>query len=169
MNALHMTKENVASKITSINFREQNMLQLLYAARTGDSAVSHSIFQIFPKDKLRLLSGCRFKVVSDWAFHLFMEEHKRYETHKANDFYHQISGMPKAVSLWGYVFEQKVLHHIDTCGCNFEIHGLASPRKITWQCPGPIQRYNFLHGPDFIRKITQAIISKMTCLWMSWD
>ena len=133
------------------------MLQLLYVARTGDSAVSYSIFQIFPKDELWLLSGCRFKVVSDWAFRLFMEEHERYETHKANDFYRQILGMPKAASLWGYVFEQKVLHHIDTCGCNFEIRGLASPGKITWRCPGPIRRYNFLHGPDFIREITQAI------------
>ena len=133
-------------------------MQLVYASRTGDQTVSHSIFQNFPRDKQRQLSECGFRLVSHWAFRLFIEEYKSHEAHRANDFYRQISGVPRAASLWGHVFEQKVLHHIDTCGGRkFEIRGLSSPSIITWECPAPIRRYTFLREADFIREITKAI------------
>jgi len=132
-------------------------MQLVYASRTGDSAVSHSIFQISPKDESRQLSDCGFDIVSDWAFRLFIEEYESHEAHRANDFYRQISGVPSAASLWGHVFEQKVLRHIDTSGRKFEIRGLAPPRLLTWECPAPIRRYNFKGEADFFREITKAI------------
>ena len=135
-------------------------MQLLYAARTGDSAavVSHSIFQISPKDKLRRLAECRFGIVSDWALRCFMEEYESQAAHKANSFYRQISKAPLTASLWGHVFEQKVLYHIDTRGCKFQIRELAPPgiTTSTWKCPGPIRRYTFLREADFIHEITEA-------------
>jgi len=132
-------------------------MQLLYASRTGDSAVSHSIFEILPIDESRQLAECGFDIVSHWVLRLFMEEYESCEAHRANDFYRQISGLPKAASLWGHVFEQKVLHHIDTYGCEFEIRALASPGMITWECPGPIRRYTFQREEDFILEITETI------------
>ena len=133
-------------------------MQLVYASRTGDNSASHSIFQIFPQDKERQLSKCGFQIVSDWSFRLFIEEYERHEAHRANDFYRQISGVPRAASLWGNVFELKVLHHIDTCGGRkFQIRGLSSPSIITWKCPAPIRRYTFVREADFIREITKAV------------
>jgi len=156
---LDKEKGVVVSKITSINYKTENMMQLLHASHTGatDAAISHTIFQISPIDQSWQLSKCEFQVVSDWAFRLFMGEYERHEAHRANDFYCQLSGVPRAAPIWGHVFEQKVLHHIDTYGRKFEIRGLTSPGIITWECPAPIRRYNFLGEADFIHEVTEAI------------
>jgi hypothetical protein len=70
---LHRTKEDVASQIRSVDFKQSNMLQMLNKSRTGDSTVSHSIFTISPKNDLRHLAECEFDLVSKWAWEQFAE------------------------------------------------------------------------------------------------
>jgi hypothetical protein len=65
------------------------------------------IFQILPTDTdaKQLLSNCEFETVSRWALDLLL---RQYETHKANvtaNFYHNISAIPGAGSLWCRLFE----------------------------------------------------------------
>src|SRR5260221_12912618 len=63
---LEETKEAIKSRITDVSSEQSNMVQLLHSSRTGDSSVSHSIFEISPKDELRLLTECKFSYVSEW-------------------------------------------------------------------------------------------------------
>ena len=134
------------------------MLQMLNASRTGDKAVSHSIFQISPrKDGSRLLTDCEFTLVSQWAFKHFSGVYERHDAHAVDTFYRQISTLSLSASLWGHIFEAKVLHYIDTRGCDFEIRGLTSLEMESWECPGPIPRFNFLQESDFVDALTKAI------------
>ena len=160
MNALNDIKVAVKEQITSADFKQSNMLQLLYSSRTGESAVSHSIFQISPIDEFRRLGECGFDTVSRWAFDRFMETYELHEVHMATTFFRRISRAPEAASLWSHVFERQALNHIDADGCDFEIRRLYSSGKMRWGCPGPIRRANFLQQSDFIDKITKAFQDK---------
>ena len=134
------------------------MVQMLNASRTGDNAVSHSIFQISPtKNGSRRLAECEFTLVSQWAFELFSEVSERHDAHAVVTFYRQISTSPLSASLWGHISEAKVLHYIDTHGCDFEIRGLTSLEMESLECPGPIPRFNFLQESDFVDELTKAI------------
>ena len=154
-----MTKADVESRITRADFKKSNMVQMLNASQTGDLTVSHSIFQIYPKDKSRNLAECKFNTVSKWAFKHFAEVYERHDAHEAISFYRQISTSPRAASLWSHVFEAKVLNHIDVCGCNFGIRRLSpqGPGTVPWTCGGPIPRFTFLQGEDFVHGLTKAI------------
>ena len=160
MNALNDMKVAARERITSVDFKQSNMLQLVNSSRKGDSAVSHLIFQISPIDEFRRLGECEFDIVSRWAFDRFMETYELHEAHMATTFFRQISRAPEAASLWGHVFERQVLNRIDADGCDFRIRRLDSSKKTRWSCPGPIRRANFLQKSDFIVKITKAIQEK---------
>ena len=157
MGELKWIKVDVASEITSVGFKVRNMLQVLKASRTGDSTVPDSIFQIFPKNESRLFVECEFDTVSRWAFERFAGAYELRDAHEATSFYRQISTAPLTASLWGHVFEAKVLNCINTRGCDFQIRGLSSPGMRTWTCGGPILHSNFLRESDFVYEITKAI------------
>jgi len=133
------------------------MVQMLDASLTGDKTVSHSIFQISPEDESRYLAGCKFTLVSEWAYKHFAGVYERHDAHAANTFYRQISTSPLSASLWGQVFKARVLHHIDTHGCEFRIRGLTSLEEEPWKCPGPIPRFNFLQQSDFVDELTKTV------------
>ena len=164
MGRLKTAKAVVESRITSVDFKKANMLQILNASRTGDATVSHSIFQISPKDESRVLAECEFKTVSRWAFERFTGAYELYDAHEATTFYRQISTTPLAASLWGHVFEAKVLNYISTRGCDFEIRGLTSPGITRWTCRGPIPRSNFLRELNFVRELTNSVRDKKDSL-----
>ena len=161
-NVLHAMKVEVASRIASIDFKQGNMLQLIDSARTGNSTVSRSIFEISPINESRHLGECGFGIVSRWAFDRSMETYEAQGPHAATTFYRHISisRTPDAVSLWGYLFERLVLNcldRIDAAGRKFPICGLTSPEEMTWTYCGPTPRSNFLHKSDFIDEITKAV------------
>jgi len=133
------------------------MLQILNASRTGDATVSHSIFQIFPKDESRVLAECELKTVSRWAFERFTRAYELWDAHEANTFYRQISTTPLAASLWGHVFEAKVLNYISAHGCDLDIRGLTSPGITRWSCCGPIPHSNFQREFGFVRELTESV------------
>jgi len=163
-------KVNVRSRIRSVDFKKSNILQLVNSSWTGDSAVSHSIFEISPINDFRRLGECGFRTVSRWAFDCFTETYEAQEAHAATTFYRHISGTPAAASLWGHVFERRVLNRIDVGGFNFPIRGLpvpeettlpegtTLPEETTWTCRRrPIPRSKFLQESDFVEQITKAI------------
>jgi hypothetical protein len=159
IDVLESTKEDVISRIRDVAAQEGDILQLLRSSRTDDSDVSHSIFEISPKNESRLLAQCEFGTVSRWALdHLL----KAYETQQADvvaDFYHYISRASDTASLWGHVFERQVLNYLDGIEgeCEFRIHGLISSGELTWNYHGPITRFTFLQELDFIDELTKAV------------
>ena len=76
MQNLEETKALIESRISGIAFRQSNMVQVLHSSQMGDTSVSHSIFEISPKDELRLLSQCQFGYVSRWAFDYFLNSYE---------------------------------------------------------------------------------------------
>ena len=158
MKVLDDVKVDVKRRIRSLDSKQSNIFQLVDSSWTGDNAVSHSIFEISPLDEFRRLGDCRFKTVSRWAFDRLMEVYDRQEAHAVAALYHHISITPEAATLWGHVFESRVLNRIDAGGYDFPIRRLTLPEEeTTWTCPkSPIPRFKFLQKKDFIEQITKA-------------
>jgi len=161
MERLEEQKGEIKSRITAITSEHSNMVQVLYSSQTGDISVSHSIFEISPKDKFRLLSYCKFGYVSQWAFDRFLEAYETRQAAAAADFYRYISGIPDAASLWGHVFERLVFKHLVGIDAEheFPMRGLSEPilGKTTWTFCGPIPHFKFRRAKDFIGAITDAV------------
>jgi hypothetical protein len=143
------------SAIKNVPFDSTNIVQLENSSRTGDSAVSHSIFAISPKNHLRRLTECATQLVSPWAFDVFMAEYKSQEDHKAMANFRQMSTSPEAASLWGHVFERLALDYLDNIGGDFQIRQLVPgpPGPVTPWYLGRTRRYKFLEEEDLIREI----------------
>jgi len=93
-----------------------DLMQLLRKTRKGGSNISHTIFQNFPADERRLFSACQYGTVSQWAFDLVLEQYGARKAEVIADFYFNISGMPGAASLRGYLFEKQVLRRLAYVG-----------------------------------------------------
>jgi len=156
---LEETKEATKSRITGVSSKQSNMVQVLNSSRTGDTNVSYLIFEISPKDELRLLAQCKFSYVSQWALGCFLEAYETRQATAAADFYRYISRIPDAASLWGHVFETLVLKNLAGIDAEHEflMRGLSIPGQATWTFRGPIPCFNFRRGPDFVRAITNAV------------
>ena len=159
--SLKDTVGDTLSIIKNVPFDSTNIVRPEISSRTGDSAVSHSIFAISPKNNLRRLTECATQLVSPWAFDVFMAEYKSRENHKAMANFRQMSRTPEAASLWGHVFERLALDYLDDIGdrgCDFQIRQLAPdpPEPITPWYLGHTRRYKFLEGEEFIHEISEA-------------
>ena len=129
----------------------------MYASRNSDSDVFHSIFQISPTNKLRLLTQCEFGGVSQWALGLLLKAYEDREADATILFYRSISGIPDTASLRGRMFEMQVLQYLNGLGSEeFKIRGLTSPVEMTWT-PGSTRRFDFLDGSEFTGKLTEAV------------
>jgi len=158
---LEEKKEGIESRIINVASNHSNMVQVLYSSRRGDDSVSHSIFEISPKDKSRLLAQCKFSYVSKWALDCFLEAYETRQAAAAADFYRYISRIPEAASLWGHVFERLVLNHLVGIDAEhpFPMRGLSESIRgqTTWTFRGRIPCFNFLQKEDFIGAITNAV------------
>ena len=159
VNVLERTKKDVMSRIRGIAAQEGDILQLLRSSRTGDSDVSHSIFQISPKNESRLLAQCELGAVSRWALDHLLKAYEIEQADAVADFCHHISRASNVASLWGHVFERQVLDHLDGIEGEYEfpIQGLTSSGEMTWIYRGPVPRFIFLQDLDFIDELTNAV------------
>src|SRR5260221_12360883 len=73
---LEEKKAVIELRIRDVASEPSNMVQLLNSSRRGDSSVSHSIFEISPTDKSRLLAKCKFSRVSRWALDCFLKSYE---------------------------------------------------------------------------------------------
>ena len=136
-----------------------DILKLLCSTRWGDSDVSHSVFEISPRNERPLLAKCEYGAVSLWALDVLLTECEIRRADAVATFYRCIPGMPYATSLRGQVFRRQVLKHLDGLRSEhaFPIEGLTSFKETEWTYRGPIQRFNFLQDSDFIDELTKAV------------
>ena len=144
------------SRIRDVAGKESNIshLQLLFARLegvTGNSDVSHLIFEISPPNDKRLLAQCGFGAVSPWALDVLLTEYETQQADAAITFYNTISRTSDAASLWGHVFERQVLNRLNSLPTEhkFPVHELTSSKEMTWTYRGPIRRFDFLQDLDF--------------------
>jgi len=92
-------------------------MKLLHEKTSGNSNVSHMIFQIFPTNfnAKRLLSECHFEPVSRWTLDILLKEYEAHRADEIADFYFNISAMS----------------------------GLIRSNRTTWIYRGPIRRITF--------------------------
>ena len=160
---LEVEKGVIESRITELATEERNMVRVLLSSRDDDTGVSHSIFQISPKDRLRYFFQCKFSHVSQWALDTFLETFEAQQAAAATEFYRLISLLPDAASLWGQVFKRLVFKHLAGTDAEheFPVRGLSESESIlgptTWTFRGPIPRFKFRQEKDFIDAITNAV------------
>ncbi len=122
-------------------------MKLLHEKTSGNSNVSHMIFQIFPTNfnAKRLLSECHFEPVSRWTLDILLKEYEAYRANEIADFYFNVSAMRGAASLRGHMFKGQVLNHFSDMSIehSFPIRGLIRSNRTTWIYRGPIRRITF--------------------------
>jgi hypothetical protein len=161
----------IGEAATNINF-----VQLFRGTRSGALDVSHRIFQIFPSNGKRLLSGCQFEPVSRWALDLLLRRYEVRKSDAAADFYYSMSGMSDAASLQGHLFERQVLNHLGDitsipAESTFVIRGLTDSiltkwtgwtgfNRTKWTCRGAIRHITFDESTIF-NELTEAVRNRM--------
>jgi hypothetical protein len=88
-------------------------MQKLLSETRSSNGLSHSIFQLFPRDDKRILGQARIEAVSRWALDVFLDE---YETRRQADafiFYTSLANSPDTGSLRGQIFERQILKYFD--------------------------------------------------------
>ncbi|KAI0277011.1 hypothetical protein BGY98DRAFT_982636 [Russula aff. rugulosa BPL654] len=153
-------KDSVVSAIEEAAMTS-NFVQLFCGTRSGALDVSHKIFQNFPSNGKRLLSGCQFEPVSRWALDFLLRHYEDRKSDAAADFYYSISGMLGAASLQGHLFERQVLNHLGDIASipaksTFDIRGLTDSNLTKWTCHGAIRRITFDESTIF-NELTEAV------------
>jgi hypothetical protein len=138
-----------------------SIMQLVTSSLSGDIDISHRIFQIYPPDRERIFSECRFEPVSSWALDVLLKEFHTYRADALAEFYRQISGMTGAEAFKGFVFERLALRYLDTINdeSKLSIRPLTSSNQMTWTYRGPIGRFTFQES-TVSDKITEAVQNK---------
>jgi len=99
-NEVQMAVQNAALKrdIRSLIFSYQNSIML-----------SHTIFELSPRDDDRLFGDALIGTVSSWALDLLLGAYESQKSDAAAEFYDSIANIPKARTLRGCIFERQVL------------------------------------------------------------
>ena len=94
-----MAVQNAALKrdIRSLIFSYQNSIML-----------SHTIFELSPRDDDRLFGDALIGTVSSWALDLLLGAYESQKSDAAAEFYDSIADIPKARSLRGCIFERQL-------------------------------------------------------------
>ena len=72
--SVNVSKRKMAVAMSGIRDISGDILQLLCSTRWGDSDISHSVFEISPRNERRLLAQCGFGAVSLWALDVLLTE-----------------------------------------------------------------------------------------------
>ena len=75
--------------------------------------LSHTIFELYPRDGDRLFGDALVGTVSPWALDLLLEAYEARKSDAAAEFYNSIASVPKAGILRGQIFERQVLKYLD--------------------------------------------------------
>ena len=163
---LEAKREEVRRQITYIARKPIRILQELDSCVVGasvtGSALSHTIFQPSPSNKLRQLETCDYKAVSRWVFDYVLDVCETHEADAVAKLYRGLSVPfyePRTVSLRGCLFERQVLNYLDGIDThrNLSIHGLAYSDERPWTYRGPIGRFTFQESATVIDKIKNAV------------
>lgn len=76
--------------------------------------LSHTIFELSPRDGDRLFGDVLVGTVSPWALDLSLGAYEFQKSDAAAEFYDSIADMPKAGILRGQIFERQVLRYLDS-------------------------------------------------------
>jgi hypothetical protein len=148
-------KAEIIDKIRDV--RDVKTLLSLIEAATTSVGVSHSIFQIFPSNDLRLLSEAHIETVSAWALNRLLEQYEKKEADASFTLYQSLRYESRAGSLRGKMFERQVLKYLDKLKkpTPFKIRSLANGTITTWNYPGRAPRNTF-EPHSFTPSLTEA-------------
>ena len=111
MTKLQVTMDEISMLITNIAINPSQVLQAFYSNRTGVNAVSHTIFQIYPTDKLRQMGQRKCGAVSQWVFRSLMNTCETHDANMAARFYRELSA-DRFAAFAGHLFERSTLKEL---------------------------------------------------------
>ena len=123
--------------------------------------LSHTIFELSPRDDDRLFSDALIGTVSSWALDLLLGAYESQKSDAAAEFYDSIAHIPKAGTLRGCIFERQVLKYFDDIQepHTFSIRSLENGSTIKWVYPGPAKRHTF-QPLTFAEELQSAVENK---------
>ena len=107
--------------------------------------LSHTIFELSPRDNDRLFGDALIGTVSPWALDLLLGAYEAQKPDAAFEFYEAITDITKAWSLRGRILEWQVLRYFDNLKGphTFILRSLKDNSIINWVYPGHTKCHMF--------------------------
>jgi len=165
---MNQLRQTIEAKISGIA-NDQKILSLL-TQEFLQSRVSHTIFQLSPSDKWRVLSGARVEPVSDWVLNKLLTEYERRQADAAVELYMASASIQHGETLCGRLWERQVLKYLDSHHSpqTFTIRSLTNSTLSQWTYPGPVRRADFL-TPSFTPSLQVAVDTQQPRHLVPWD
>jgi hypothetical protein len=80
----------------------------LIVSYQNSDMLSHTIFELSPRDDDRLLGDAQIGAVSAWALDLLLRAYEAQKSDAAFEFYESLTDMPKAGTLRGQILKRQV-------------------------------------------------------------
>ena len=111
--------------------------------------LSHTIFELSPRDDDRIFGEAQMGTVSPWTLNLLLEAYEAQQSDAAFEFYESITDMPKARTLRSRILERQVLRYFDNLKepYTFILRSLENDPTIEWVYPSPAKRHTFRPTP----------------------
>ncbi|TDL17102.1 hypothetical protein BD410DRAFT_794677 [Rickenella mellea] len=120
---------------------------LLEGATNGDSSlmVSHTIFQIAPKDNDRLFHEVYVQAKSKWIFDVVLKLYEKRQSDAARQFYELTKHSTTTASLAGIIWEREVHRYFRSIKTREKLHlvSLQDGKRYHWQYPGGAMMVKF--------------------------
>ncbi len=88
-------------------------IRALIFSYENSTMLSHTIFELSPRNDLRLFGDALIGTVSPWALDLLLGAYEAQKLDAAFEFYESISNIPKAGTLRGQILERQMLKYFD--------------------------------------------------------
>ena len=123
--------------------------------------LSHTIFELSPRDDDRLFGEALVGTVSPWALDLLLGAYERQKSDAAAELYDSIAYMPGAGGLQGRIFERQVLKYLNSLEepSTFSTRSLEDSKTAEWVYPGPAKLREFLLT-TFAQELLSAVENK---------
>ena len=133
-------------------------LESLWRETCSIKSISHSIFQISPKDDRRMLSQVTTAAISPWALTTLLKIYEHHQADTSFEFYNMIKDLPDEGTIRGQMFQVQVLKYLNALKQReqFTLRRLTGSNTSQWIYPGPIEN-SFSHSSTFPHFLQDAV------------
>jgi hypothetical protein len=137
---------------------KKTSLESVWCETCSTKSISHSIFQISPKDDDRMLSQVTTAAISPWALTTLLKIYENRQADASWEFYKMIKDLPDEGTIRGQMFQVQVLKYLSALKGReqFTIRRLTGSNTSQWMYPGPTEN-SFSHSSTFSQLLEDAV------------
>lgn len=137
---------------------KKTSLESIWRETCSRKSISHSIFQISPKDDRRMLSQVTTAAISPWALTTLLKIYEHRQADASFEFYNMIKDLPDEGTIRGQIFQVQLLKRLNALKGRerFTIRCLIGSNTSQWMYPGPTEN-SFSYSSTFPHLLEDAV------------